>query len=1628
MLQLRFERRSNIAKRLLRCTRFRASGIGRRASEGGRWKSPRVRFRSILLEGLELRRLMAADVAPDAVVSILPAALVASPIYSTAHQDIGSEKQAALEGIGVLMRISAQPVITPSVTDSSNLAQAAALVEQGVPLTPAEATQLQWQDFDSRTSSLGTIDSELLRRVSAQPSRLQRFLFGQQIGLQNREANVDATTVAGSINLSQSIVELFSHPNSTTVENIAPLVSSALVSSNLSVGKFCNPYGSHASATEDSTGEGEGHDLYDPSFDSGEPSSSFTTGSSGSGTTSATGGSTDSTGSTTGQAGDANDAAPLPVPTIDFPVLEISRHNGSLDTFAPPASLVADTVEYVGAFDETTTPDSNLEVPGVNWVHRLNVHRLDDSRWSISETLILGYSISVAVPIDDPEDTPDSSNQTPDMSSSNTSSSSGDLTYTSDAGQPPITGDLVQTASSSLIVTRFGFLVLSFHAEQGITTPVEAGVKWSLNLSFSDTIGVTMIASHSASITPAITGATNPQASSQTPAADDSSGSSSSSTSSSLMDPSSNTGDSSYLNPQPDSPPAPAAPSNFRSSSSSQLTLGVQVSAVGGIAIGSTPMLVHESDGTSVERDVTYSDNISVTAASSILGVWAATSGSGDIYTPDPSLALPAAPPEVAAYFAPDNAEPQELAPAPQDSSSNSSQPLDRVPADGVIALRTTEGGAAWGDKPAEWTPVTQPVGRGHEAGNSGSMGSNVSNTTTSGLNFRAKIRGNNELTSLAGSLRSGFANRFGDKVADNEVLVFSDGGTDGSLHWKGTLARGNQVDNGALAMTASEMSIDLALGADQQIETSPGATDSSILFTRSESGGSFELLNIEASSMTEIPGGWSSWSGSLTEGSGHSSSIGGSLATGATDETDSGTLKLKTSANGFEHYAISSISFGQFSTPYRDGAGGETTRLNWTVTFSGSGELENSLAEGIEAGGDNANAATQATTENATDDSGDSEDSAAPTVTSAASATHKSTETISYFSVKRNHENGRGFDGSISESDYFRKATYNRTRTRNNSESFNSATETETEQSSTTAPPSSGTDGTSTPSSDSGSSSPGTTGTTPAVPVERVEIVGHYHYNYSGPTDNGWVRQNLATGEHSYSYNSGDIPVVLPIPENFDPRTDFERWLDGSGAEPTEPEPEELPEIPEEYLHNPYSGDTWLSWLAGRNGDAGDQAINFGAGFADNVTMNASWYWRNKMLGTDTVDYNSTAYSAGGWTAFAVQLPGGVKAVAGAAKSAYGVVNSFDDMGRCLNTATKLIHGGCFVAGTLVTLSETPNDQSLEAMLWGDDAWQDERGGESPATQSVAVTKRTLTPIEQVPLGARVPTKNPKPWEFDDSLPEPVQDEWLKLSITVERTDGGVVDAELLRPRAWVEANSIRAGQLLPLNIAELQVAGFAHVTAIEPCLVIAAGDGSVITGRFVTRQVDTIARVEILGADGSIELLEGTTIHPIWSLDRNDWVPLGELEQGEQLLAQAGPATVLSVTILNLPTAVYNIEVHGEHVYEVGVLGLLVHNVCPAPLPINRLAQHGSRVHDQAMKITANAIKNLTVRTNQVIVDGTTVLSRLRPDIQWIENGLINIIEINKSGGSGYYASRLAELTKALGAKLGTFDVIDI
>ena len=292
-------------------------------------------------------------------------------------------------------------------------------------------------------------------------------------------------------------------------------------------------------------------------------------------------------------------------------------------------------------------------------------------------------------------------------------------------------------------------------------------------------------------------------------------------------------------------------------------------------------------------------------------------------------------------------------------------------------------------------------------------------------------------------------------------------------------------------------------------------------------------------------------------------------------------------------------------------------------------------------------------------------------------------------------------------------------------------------------------------------------------------------------------------------------------------------------------------------------------------------------------------------------------------------------------------------------------------MAGTKVTVSELPYSASRESTLWSETDWISNNeysfspsplysGEKGPGdegfgsgkfevrsvnlkSQASSLKPARQIPIEQVPLGARVPTKNPNRYEVDPQ-PEPNQATWAKLSITVKRSDGGIVDAELIRPRAWIRSVGIEAGKLLPINIEELQVKGSATVTSIDDCPEIADGEGSVVTARFITREVHVVASVDIQGPDGSIETITGTPIHPIWSVDRQEWVPLAELAEGEHLLSLlpsplrgretegegAVTAIVLSVSLSRVTQPVYNIEVHSEHVYQVGELCVVVHNAC--------------------------------------------------------------------------------------------------
>jgi hypothetical protein len=296
-----------------------------------------------------------------------------------------------------------------------------------------------------------------------------------------------------------------------------------------------------------------------------------------------------------------------------------------------------------------------------------------------------------------------------------------------------------------------------------------------------------------------------------------------------------------------------------------------------------------------------------------------------------------------------------------------------------------------------------------------------------------------------------------------------------------------------------------------------------------------------------------------------------------------------------------------------------------------------------------------------------------------------------------------------------------------------------------------------------------------------------------------------------------------------------------------------------------------------------------------------------------------------------------GTTAVVG--RAAIAAANKVDDVGRCMNALTRINLGACFTGDTLVQVTALAGEPSQE----------------SAADGSVATATLQTVAIAMLPLGARVLAGNPRPEEMDDSFAEPEQATWVTVSVRMTKRDGTVVRAEFLRPRGWVARHGIVAGAALPMAIAELEVEGDAVVTAIGPCPQIATGDGRVVTGRFLTREAGNLVRVAL---ENGTEI-RATDVHPVWSVDREEWVPAGELEPGEQVDTLTGPVAVREVQPLESALDVYNIEVHGEHVFRVTADGVLVHNACAWTSGNNAFAAAGIKAHEAYKAGLADKIK---------------------------------------------------------------------
>lgn len=231
---------------------------------------------------------------------------------------------------------------------------------------------------------------------------------------------------------------------------------------------------------------------------------------------------------------------------------------------------------------------------------------------------------------------------------------------------------------------------------------------------------------------------------------------------------------------------------------------------------------------------------------------------------------------------------------------------------------------------------------------------------------------------------------------------------------------------------------------------------------------------------------------------------------------------------------------------------------------------------------------------------------------------------------------------------------------------------------------------------------------------------------------------------------------------------------------------------------------------------------------------------------------------------------------------------------------------------------------------------------------------KHKTLDIKDVQLGERLLGKNPIEEEVDDFVPEINPREWRLLYLTMEKANGKRLDMQFLRPVEWMKANDAQLGATINLDLPEFGAQGAATVVSIESCPQVKVGAGNVVTGKFIHQSDGNLIDLKIEGQQESTTV---TANHRYWSADRDKFVEAGHLNPGEQVQTLAGLKQVLSITLHPYDETVYNLEVQGEHVYQVGTLGTLVHNNYPVLSGLDRF----SKASDYGID-TYNRLKTLT------------------------------------------------------------------
>ncbi|WP_339748252.1 Ig-like domain-containing protein [uncultured Rubinisphaera sp.] len=224
---------------------------------------------------------------------------------------------------------------------------------------------------------------------------------------------------------------------------------------------------------------------------------------------------------------------------------------------------------------------------------------------------------------------------------------------------------------------------------------------------------------------------------------------------------------------------------------------------------------------------------------------------------------------------------------------------------------------------------------------------------------------------------------------------------------------------------------------------------------------------------------------------------------------------------------------------------------------------------------------------------------------------------------------------------------------------------------------------------------------------------------------------------------------------------------------------------------------------------------------------------------------------------------------------------------------------------------------------------------------------KLATIPISEIKLGQRTIGRNPDRSDTHPDQPEPDPLTWREIHLSLGKPNGSEVQIELLRPISWLEYHQATTGDVISLDLPEMGAQGFAIVKMILPCPEIEPDVGehrNVVTGRFVHHSSGNLLSLYV---DGEEQPIGVTDNHRFWSDSQSEFVEAGNLRIGEHLrLADGSTAKLAGMTKRARDELVYNLEVHGEHVYQVGLNGVLTHNTYPQELARSAASPYANRL----------------------------------------------------------------------------------